>query len=172
MIGGRSRTGWRIAMVGGLLLGSLAAWAQPPTPGGTLRVAVDADVPGLDPHRVPGTAALRLLGNLFNSLRTLDAAGNPVPDLAESWDILEDGLVYVFHLRRGVTFPYGTAWRRPGSTPPEPRRWGVRRARDRKGSCQTDTRATPLSGVIMGGDRGMVAGTASWETDITAQSAP
>jgi ABC-type transport system substrate-binding protein len=28
MTGGRSRTGWRIAMVGVLLLGSLAAWAQ------------------------------------------------------------------------------------------------------------------------------------------------
>jgi ABC-type transport system substrate-binding protein len=109
MTGSRRRTRRLRTMVGALLLGSLAAWAQPPAPGGTLRVAVDADVPGLDPHRVPTPAGLRVLGNLFNSLLTLDAAGNAVPDLAESWDILEDGQVYVFHLRRGVTFHDGTA---------------------------------------------------------------
>jgi ABC-type transport system substrate-binding protein len=104
MTGSRRRTRRLMTIVGALLLGALAAWAQPPAPGGTLRVAVDADVPGLDPHRVPTPAALRVLGNLFNSLLTVDAAGHAVPDLAASWDILEDGTVYVFHLRQGVTF--------------------------------------------------------------------
>ena len=53
-------------------------------------------------------AAPRLLGNLFNSLLTIDAELNYVPDLAESWDILEDGKVYVFHLRKGVKFHDGS----------------------------------------------------------------
>jgi ABC-type transport system substrate-binding protein len=108
MTGDRRGTGWLIAMAGALLLGSLAAWAQPPKPGGTLRVGGEADVPGLDPHRAPSTAALRVLGNVFNSLLTFDAERSTVPDLAESWEILEHGKVYVFHLRKGVRFHDGT----------------------------------------------------------------
>jgi peptide/nickel transport system substrate-binding protein len=53
-------------------------------------------------------------GSLFNSLVTIDAELNFVPDLAESWEILEDGKVYVFHLRQGVKFHDGTdamSWR-------------------------------------------------------------
>jgi glutathione transport system substrate-binding protein len=47
-------------------------------------------------------------GSLFNSLVTIDAELNFVPDLAESWEIFEDGKVYVFHLRQGVKFHDGT----------------------------------------------------------------
>src|SRR5262245_1877704 len=82
--------------------------AQEPKPGGTLRVAWEADVPGLDPHLSPGIQAWHVEGNLFNSLLTIDAQLNYVPDLAESWDVLEDGKVYVFHLRKGVKFHDGT----------------------------------------------------------------
>ncbi|MBI3326345.1 MAG: hypothetical protein HYZ81_06545 [Nitrospinae bacterium] len=49
-----------------------------------------------------------LVGNLFNSLVTIDAELNFVPDLAESWEVLENSKVYVFHLRKGVTFHDGT----------------------------------------------------------------
>jgi ABC-type transport system substrate-binding protein len=41
-----------IAIVTSLLLP--AAWAQQPKPGGTLRVAWEADVTGLDPHLSTG----------------------------------------------------------------------------------------------------------------------
>ena len=82
--------------------------AQQPKPGGTLRVAWEADVPGLDPHLSPGIQAWHVQGSLFNSLLTIDAQLNYVPDLAESWDVLEDGKVYVFHLRKGVKFHDGT----------------------------------------------------------------
>ncbi|HXH13380.1 MAG TPA: ABC transporter substrate-binding protein [Alphaproteobacteria bacterium] len=118
-----AHTGWRFAIVGAVLLASLAGWAQPPTSKGTLRIAVAADVPGLDPHRVPGTAALHVLGNLFNGLLTLDAMGNAAPDLAESWEIREHGQVYVFHLRRGVTFHDGTPFDAAAV------RWNYRRLR-------------------------------------------
>ena len=43
-----------------------------------------------------------MVGNLFNSLVTIDAELNIVPDLAESWEVLENSKVYVFHLRKGV----------------------------------------------------------------------
>jgi ABC-type transport system substrate-binding protein len=92
-----------------LLLGlvSLAA-AQQPRYGGTLRVAWEADITGLDPFVSPGLQSWHMVGNLFNSLITIDANLKYVPDLGESWEVLEDGKAYVFHLRRGVKFHDGT----------------------------------------------------------------
>ncbi len=99
--------GYIIAILACLLL-MPAAWAQQPKPGGTLRVAWEADVTGLDPHVSPGIQAYFVVGNLFNSLLTIDAELNYVPDLAESWEVLENAKVYVFHLRKGVKFHDGT----------------------------------------------------------------
>jgi ABC-type transport system substrate-binding protein len=104
MKGHTCSTGLMIAIVACLVLLLPVVWAQPPKPGGTLRVAYESDVAGLDPHLSPGIQAWHVVGNLFNSLLTIDAELNYVPDLAESWDILEDGKVYVFHLRKGVKF--------------------------------------------------------------------
>jgi peptide/nickel transport system substrate-binding protein len=98
------RLGIMIAILACLPLLLPAGWAEQPRSGGTLRVAYEADVAGLDPHLSPGIQAWHVVGNLFNSLLTIDAALNYVPDLAESWDVLEDGKVYVFHLRKGVKF--------------------------------------------------------------------
>jgi len=39
-----------------------------------------------------------------------DAEANPVPKLAESWEISEDGLVYTFHLRQNVKWHDGEAF--------------------------------------------------------------
>ena len=97
-----------IVIVGCLLLTPLALWAQQPKSGGTLRVAWEADITGLDPYISPGVQSWYVAGNLFNSLLTIDSELNYVPDLAESWEILEDGKVYVFHLRKGVKFHDGT----------------------------------------------------------------
>jgi peptide/nickel transport system substrate-binding protein len=97
-----------IAVAGMLLLMPLAVWAQQPKSGGVLQVAWEADVTGLDPHLSPGIQAHRAVGNLFNSLVTIDTDLNYVPELAESWEILEGGKVYLFHLRKGVKFHDGT----------------------------------------------------------------
>jgi peptide/nickel transport system substrate-binding protein len=101
-------TGFMIAIIACLLLLPPVVWAQQPKSGGTLRVAYESDVAGLDPHVSPGIQAWHVVGNLFSSLLSIDAELNYVPDLAESWDILEDGKVYVFHLRKGVKFHDGT----------------------------------------------------------------
>ena len=99
------------------------AVAQQPKHGDTLRVAWEADVAGLDPFVSPGVQSWHVEGNFFNSLLTIDANLNFVPDLAESWDVLEGGKVYVFHLRKGVKFHDGTDFdadvvRKKPSTPP------------------------------------------------------
>ena len=85
-----------------------AVLAQTPKPGGTLKVAWEADVTGLDPYLSPGVQAWHTVGNLFSSLVTIDANFNYVPELAESWDIQENGKVYVFRLRKGVKFHEGS----------------------------------------------------------------
>lgn len=45
---------------------------------------------------------------IFETLVSLDRAGNPVPRLAESWDVADGGMTYTFHLRKGVRFHDGT----------------------------------------------------------------
>jgi peptide/nickel transport system substrate-binding protein len=105
----KRHAGWAV-LIGLLVVLAFVGYAvaQQPKPGGTLRVAWEADVTGLDPHLSTGIQAYFVVGNLFNSLVTIDAELNYVPELAESWDVLEDGKVYVFHLRQGVKFHDGT----------------------------------------------------------------
>jgi len=47
---------------------------------------------------------------VFDTLATLDAFGNLLPELAESWDISADGKLWTFFLRRGVKYHDGTAF--------------------------------------------------------------
>jgi peptide/nickel transport system substrate-binding protein len=84
-----------------------AAWAGTPVQGGTLRVALTASAPSLDPHS--GThLAIREIGmHLFENLLTFDSKFQVVPQLAEKWEISKDGKTYTFHLRKGVKFHTG-----------------------------------------------------------------
>ena len=72
-----------------------------------MRVAFEADVTGLDPA-VPGLQNYYVNQNLFNTLVTLDEHLEFAPDLAESWEMQEQGKVYLFRLHRGVKFHDGT----------------------------------------------------------------
>jgi oligopeptide transport system substrate-binding protein len=56
----------------------------------------------LDPHKASGVWENNIIGNMFIGLTTESAAGAPVPGMAESWDISEDGRTWTFHLRRAV----------------------------------------------------------------------
>jgi peptide/nickel transport system substrate-binding protein len=54
------------------------------------------------------TQADRDLSRLvFSGLTRLDEFGQPAPDLAQSWDVSQDGLTYTFTLRPGVTWHDG-----------------------------------------------------------------
>jgi len=76
-------------------------------PEGTLRVALSTFPNSL---LVPLTAernADNAATQLYDSLVHLDRFGEIQPALAESWKISEDGTVYTFYLREGVTFHNG-----------------------------------------------------------------
>jgi peptide/nickel transport system substrate-binding protein len=77
--------------------------------GGTLRLGYGIQqILNLDPPRVQaGIVAGELVPNLFSSLVQFDESLNVVPDLAESWEISDDALEYVFHLREGLKFHNG-----------------------------------------------------------------
>ncbi|HIC90030.1 MAG TPA: ABC transporter substrate-binding protein, partial [Anaerolineae bacterium] len=84
-----------------------------PTPvpekgGGTLVIASTQDIDNYDPHWNQLIAYEVLIGhNVFNYLTKLGPDMTVRPDLAESWDISEDGKVYTFHLRPNAKFHNG-----------------------------------------------------------------
>ena len=86
---------------------SVAA-AQQPKPGGTLKIAFESDVPGMDPHTSLGVQVQVLIPSLFNTLVTIDENLEVVPDLASSWEVKDGGKTYIFHLHKGVKFHDGT----------------------------------------------------------------
>ena len=74
--------------------------------GGTLIDAWTQSPPGLDPHVEGLLTAIRATSLIYQPLVDIDAAGNPVAVLAESWEI-KDASNYVLHLRKGVKFHDG-----------------------------------------------------------------
>ncbi len=72
-----------------------------------LVVALESPPTHLDPRIGSDQTASRVYNVLLNGLVTKDPQGNLVPDLAESWEILQGGSLYRFHLRPGVRFHDG-----------------------------------------------------------------
>lgn len=97
-----------LLLIAGLLwLAVPEALAGAPTYGGTLRVALPASPPTLDPHATTFTAAREIGLHLFENLLTFDARFQIVPQLAERWEMSPDGKTFTFYLRKGVRFHNG-----------------------------------------------------------------
>ena len=94
------------------MLGTGLGWAQQPKPGGTLRIALPGDPAFYNAHQGPamGAQAFWTSNNIYNSLlaTTPPPELKIVPELATSWEVLDEGRTYVFHLHEGVTFHDGT----------------------------------------------------------------
>src|SRR6266705_3335908 len=81
-----------------------------PRVGGTLRIALVT--PGsLDPAQATSAERRLLVGNLFDSLTTLDAAGTVRPAAAASWSSDQTMRHWRFQLRAGATYADGRAVR-------------------------------------------------------------
>jgi ABC-type transport system substrate-binding protein len=74
---------------------------------GELRLA-GPDPLTLDPACTSDVGSAEYIMEMFSGLVTFDRDLNLVPDIAERWDISDDGTVYTFHLRRGVKFHDGS----------------------------------------------------------------
>ncbi|HEY4077471.1 MAG TPA: peptide ABC transporter substrate-binding protein [Rhizomicrobium sp.] len=59
-----------------------------------------AEPESLDPAFAGSAAENNILGDLMVGLTTYDAAGKPMPGIAERWDVSHDGLSWTFHLRK------------------------------------------------------------------------
>lgn len=74
--------------------------------GGKMR-RLFSDPPTLDPHKTSDTTSAFIIGEVYSGLVTLNTDLQIVPDIAERWDISDDGLVYTFHLLPDATFADG-----------------------------------------------------------------
>lgn len=61
-------------------------------------------ITSLDPAYASNQANIWACNQLFNGLVQLDSLLVPVPCIAKSWEISDDGLQYVFHLRSDIRF--------------------------------------------------------------------
>jgi peptide/nickel transport system substrate-binding protein len=75
--------------------------------GGTLVVAISSDPGSLNPAITTSGGVHTASEIFYNGLVALDESGQPVPELAEEWEISEDGRVYTFTLRDDVTWHDG-----------------------------------------------------------------
>lgn len=76
--------------------------------GGTLIEGSFADAKTVNPILVSDTASGAIADLLFNPVVTVDPdTTSPIGELADGWEISDDGLVYTFTLRDGVTFHDG-----------------------------------------------------------------
>ncbi len=76
--------------------------------GGSLTFGVGTDVDELDPRQIDTQEAYIACANVYDCLVLYEYGATTLrPCLAESWEILPDGLQYTFNLRRGVSFHDG-----------------------------------------------------------------
>ncbi|HEX2890541.1 ABC transporter substrate-binding protein [Vineibacter terrae] len=97
-------------VIAALLLGSaaLSAGAVEPKRGGTLTVGLAQDPPIVDPIRTGSFTERQFATPVYEALFDIDAKGQAVPFLAESYTVSEDARTYRVKLRAGIKFHDGT----------------------------------------------------------------
>jgi peptide/nickel transport system substrate-binding protein len=83
--------------------------AGAPRAGGTLRTALITPATALDPLLIGEEGGLAVIGQSAEYLAWSDSDLMLQPRIAESWEPNEDGSVWTFAIRQGVTFHDGTA---------------------------------------------------------------
>ena len=89
----------------GMLMPLLAACGDDRS-GGTVRIQMPLP-DDLDPTALQNDLDAQLAVNVYSGLVTLNAEGEPIPDLAQRWSISPDGRTYQFPLRSDVRFHDG-----------------------------------------------------------------
>ncbi len=84
-----------------------AGGSETPRRGGTLRLSSFGDIRGLDPAVTADLLAASAIELIFAGLVDFDEKGNVTPDLAERFEVADEGTTYRFFLREGVHFHTG-----------------------------------------------------------------
>ena len=92
-----------IGITGAILLGMAY-----PAIAGDIVWARDGDIDSLDPHRATSTLSRQVWYQIYDSLLEFDDSGAPVPNLAKSWTVSEDGKEVTFVLNEGIKCHDGT----------------------------------------------------------------
>ena len=83
--------------------------AAPAPQGGTVVRSTFSDISTLNPILSSDSTSSRVIGRMFLSFITIDPfTGANSPQIADSWEVAEDGLTYTFHLRDDISWSDGT----------------------------------------------------------------
>src|SRR6266576_507200 len=98
-----------IAIVVAALSGPAMAQDKPRY-GGELIFAVPSEPPSYDGHREETFGVIHPMAPFYSLLLRVDPVDSNkiVGDLAESWTVSDDGLMYTFKIRNGVKFHDGS----------------------------------------------------------------
>ncbi|MFI6344328.1 ABC transporter substrate-binding protein [Streptomyces sp. NPDC050560] len=119
----------------------------PPRRGGELTFATSMDIATLDPAFSQNVSERFAYYAMFNTLVGYDQNFNIVPELAERWDLSDDGKALTLHLRRGVKFHDGTPFDADAV------KWNLDRLLDKKTNSPLRGQLTPpLNEVRVDGD--------------------
>ncbi|MEP6719596.1 MAG: ABC transporter substrate-binding protein [bacterium] len=86
---------------------SISSLGNEPVYGGSVVVAISSDPGGLNPAITTQGGVHQICGSIFSGLVAHDFELNPVPDLAERWDVSPDGRTYTFFLAPKAVFHDG-----------------------------------------------------------------
>jgi len=85
-------------------LGNIPARRTAGQAGGTIKIAYQTPAAALDPVAMQDLGSYGIIAQCFEFLIGLGEDGELAPGLAESWEPNEDGSVWTFQLRQGVTW--------------------------------------------------------------------
>ena len=73
-----------------------------------MNVMLETPVEYLDPQQATDGTSFEVIADYTDGLMQMDADGQAVPAIAESYDLSDDGLTYTFHLRSDAKWSNGT----------------------------------------------------------------
>jgi oligopeptide transport system substrate-binding protein len=73
-----------------------------------LNVMFETPVESLDPQQATDGTSFEVIADYTDGLMQMDADGKPVPAIAESDEVSDDGLTWTFHLREDAKWSNGT----------------------------------------------------------------
>ncbi len=92
----------------GSAAGSESAGGSAAAGGSDLNIMLETPVESLDPQQATDGTSFEVIADFTDGLMQMDADGQAVNALAESYELSEDGLTYTFHIRQDAVWSNGT----------------------------------------------------------------